>query len=82
MSTELTPYDTGLRAEPRVWLSRSAKVSEATPTESFGKVDFEDDAGEALCTVYVERNPDGSHTVHVQSLCDASELTTELHPDE
>lgn len=75
----LSPYDTGERNEPKVWLPYGTDVTEATPAENFGKVDFDDDCGETDCTVYVERNDDGTKTVHVLSHGDDGELNVRLH---
>ena len=47
-------------------------MSELPPTargmeeDRFGKVDFDDDAGETLFTMWVERNERGRHVVHIQ----------------
>lgn len=76
--TDPSPYDTGARAEPKVWLPHGTKVDQATPAENFGKVDFDNDSAETLCTVYVEKNPDGSHTVHIQSMVELGELSIML----
>lgn len=71
----LTPYDTGQRCEARPWLPYGTEVSEATPAENFGKVDFDDDEGETVCVAYVERNPDGSHTLWVELLDEVDGLS-------
>ncbi|MGO2188866.1 MAG: hypothetical protein ACTH4Y_11560 [Microbacterium gubbeenense] len=53
MSTNLTPYDTGMKLEP---FKHDVESNQAT-----GKVDFDDNFGDTLLTVHVERhlNPDG-----------------------
>jgi len=66
---ELSPYDTGARCEPRVWLPYGTEVTPTTPAENFGKVDFDDDEGSTVCVVLVERGKDGVHTVRVDPLC-------------
>lgn len=76
---KLSPYDTGLRCEAKVWLPYGTKVNEATPVANFGKVDFDNDTNETVCVAYVEKNPDGTHTVHVESMCEVGQVTVELH---
>ena len=72
MTSNLTPYDTGKRAEPKPWPTTTVPMSELPPTargmeeDRFGKVDFDDDAGETLFTMWVERNERGRHVVHIQ----------------
>lgn len=77
---ELTPYDTGDRLEAKPWIPIGNHVTESTPAENFGKVDFEDEEGGTVVVAHVERNADGSYTVHVQPLCDADQISVELHP--
>lgn len=77
----LTPYDTGARCEPKSWVTYGTNVSALSPAENFGKVDFNDDTDETVCTTYVEKNADGTHTVHVQSMCAADELNVKLHTE-
>jgi hypothetical protein len=54
----LTPYDTGQRAEPKVWESRHRESD-----NDYGKVDFnaEDDA--TIATLYIERDKDGTYAI-------------------
>lgn len=59
----LTPYDSGHRAEPKLWVTANA-VS-ATHADDFGKVDFTDDAGETQAVLYLEKNDNGGYTLHV-----------------
>ncbi|WP_181273587.1 hypothetical protein [Brevibacterium oceani] len=75
----LTPYDTGERCEPKPWLPYGTEVTEATPAENFGKVDFDDDSGETDCTIYVERDEDGTKTVHVVSHIEDESIRVRLH---
>lgn len=84
MSKNPTPYDTGERAEPQLWVSSATpgQSPEENERDRYGKVDFENDSSQTLCTVYVEKNPDGTHTVHVQSMCADDELTVELHAED
>lgn len=74
----LNPYDTGNRCEAKPWISYDTEVCEAFPAENFGKVDFDDDCGDTVCVVYVERGDDGRHIVHVESLCPDDEIVVEV----
>lgn len=53
-----TPYDTGKRAEPKVWTTGHFE-SDA----DYGKVDFDDDAGGTVATLYIEKAEDGSYVL-------------------
>lgn len=70
--TDLTPYDTGVRAEPHVW-----PVNPGQP-DTYGRVDFEDDASQAVATIYVERSEEGGYIVHVLP---ADEIGVVVHFD-
>lgn len=63
----LTEYETrGLRIVP----------------DSLGNADFVDGEGHSVCVVYVERNADGTYTVHVEpAVADelSLDLSVELH---
>jgi hypothetical protein len=50
-----TPYDTGKRAEPRPWTAPHRESD-----DDYGKVDFEDDAGGTVATLYIEQSDDRS----------------------
>lgn len=81
----LTPYDTGVRCEPKLWQPDRDAVLEAMKhgeSEDIGNVDFDDDGGETVCTVHVSRNPDGSFTVHVIPFVDEGELHVEIHREQ
>ena len=78
----LSPYDTGVRLEPRSWLPYGTGVTITTPAENFGKVDFDDDAGETTAVAYVERDDDGKYTLHVTPLCDEKNLRVVLHAED
>lgn len=56
--SRLNPYDTGERYEPKVW------QPERSDPDTWGKVDFEDDAGESSFTVYVGKK-DGERVIHI-----------------
>lgn len=81
----LTPYDLGQRGEPKVWslLSRGA-LNKLDMTElhdqmdRYGKVDFEDDEGTSIVTVWVERNEQGYPILHVQPL--GGDIGMMVHP--
>lgn len=87
MTGYLTPYDTGKRAEPQPWgtISRDA-LAEASPIElaleedRFGKVDFDDDEGASVVTIWVERNDRGFPVVHIQPL--GHDVGIEVHRDQ
>lgn len=51
---EPDPYDTGERAEPKVWLEEHRESA-----DDFGKVDFNDDVDYTVATLWVERRADG-----------------------
>src|SRR3546814_15173923 len=74
MTTALTPYDTGSRAEPSTWTPSNSHLY-SMPTDdrarilahhgdAFGKVDFETPEGQALATVWATPNEDG-WTLHI-----------------
>ncbi|QIG59085.1 hypothetical protein SEA_RUBYRALPH_77 [Microbacterium phage RubyRalph] len=78
MRSDLTPYDTGKRAEPRPWaIPTRDQIATAEPIDRglledrFGKVDFDDDESSTIVTVWVEHDVLGRPVVHIQ----------EQHPD-
>lgn len=82
MAEILTPYDTGQRAEPKLWQRSRAEVHQAMQhgdAEDVGNVDFIDDEGATIATVHVSRDPDGGHTVHVMPFTDTVRL--DLHTE-
>ena len=50
-----TPYDTGKRSEPKVW-----GKGHIEDDDDYGKVDFDDDAGGTIATLYIEQSDDRS----------------------
>ena len=54
----LTPYDTGKRAEPKVWEARHRESD-----NDFGKVDFDTEEGGTVATLYIERDEDGTYAL-------------------
>ena len=69
-----TPYDTGERLEPKLYVTSTAGLTRDN-AKDFGMVDFDNDSGETLATVWAERNPDGSYTLHVEKF---TELKVEV----
>lgn len=63
MSERLTPYDTGERLEPHVWvkgeMARSGGLPRRVIRDDYGRVDFENEEGSTVLTVLVERVADG-----------------------
>ena len=57
--TRLTPYDTGDRLEARPWIPYGTEVTDSTPADNFGKVDFDDDEGMTQAVVSSQRLDDG-----------------------
>lgn len=55
-----TPYDTGKRSEPKPWHVQPRNLPDPEELDRYGKVDFEDDAGGTLATLYIEKDDDGS----------------------
>lgn len=54
----VTCYDTGERAEPHAW--------PLTDADSYGRVDFDDDEGRTVATIYLERTADGDYAIHIE----------------
>lgn len=55
---ELTPYDTGARLQPQVWVhgtitSPTGKAREAVAAD-YGRVDFDQDDGATIATLFIE----------------------------
>lgn len=78
----LTPYDTGKRAEPHIWSitdpgAEPGSVIWGIDQDRYGRVDFDDDGGETLVTVWVEKNELGEHVVHIQQL--STEASVRIH---
>lgn len=48
----LTPYDTGARMEPRLYVERPHRLDPNQDDEDFGLVDFDDCEGSTLATVW------------------------------
>ncbi|WP_457946953.1 hypothetical protein ACTAQI_15230 [Pseudarthrobacter sp. alpha12b] len=57
---EPTHYEAGWRLKPRPW--------PVGPSESYGKVDFDDGEGKAVLTLYIQRTPEEGYVLHVEHL--------------
>jgi hypothetical protein len=57
----LTPYDTGKRLEPELWLKEGDSLDR--PAEDWGKVDFDDEESATVATLYIEKDADGSYAL-------------------
>lgn len=83
MTDALTPYDTGKRGEPRPWEIAPSLFEGMSPIEReleadrYGKVDFDNDEGGTIATVWIERDELGRAVVHVQQLGD--EVLVQVH---
>ena len=71
--TELSPYDTGARLEPHVWVRDDTASPGGLPrraTESdYGRVDFDADDGTTILTLSIERAANG-YQLHIDSHSD------------
>lgn len=75
---QTTPYDTGTACEARPWIPYGTSVSEVTPAENFGKVDFDDDEGHTVAVVRISREPGGPYLADIESLCEDGELVVRI----
>ncbi|AOY70879.1 MULTISPECIES: hypothetical protein [unclassified Arthrobacter] len=76
---QLSPYDTGARCEAKPWIPYGERVTAATPAESFGKVDFDDEESGTVCVAYLERDMDGGYTLHVAPLSEDRKVRVAIH---
>ena len=71
--TELTPYDTGDRLEPQLWVRGETASPGGLPRRAiasdYGRVDFDADDGTTILTLYIERVTNG-YRMHVDSHSD------------
>lgn len=72
---QLTPYDTGYRLEPKVWvrdgITSPDGLARLAEDDDYGRVDFDDDEGGTVLTVYVERTARG-YVLRVEGRAEAS----------
>jgi hypothetical protein len=61
--SELSPYDTGERCEPKPWISGDRRRPAEEDRDRYGKVDFENDSSENVVTVHVERSEKGEYVL-------------------
>lgn len=57
---EPTHYEAGWRLKPRPW--------PVGPSESYGKVDFDDGEGKTVLTLYIQRATEEGYVLHVEHL--------------
>jgi hypothetical protein len=76
----LTPYDTGARLEPAVWVLPDRRRPEEFEPDRYGKVDFNDDTDTTLATVHAER-VEACHVLVVYSHETNSEARINLDAD-
>lgn len=76
MTNTLTPYDRGVRAEPKVWshvtrhaLSGMSPIELELEEDKFGKVDFENDESSHVGTIWLENAGEG-YVVHIAGMDD------------
>ncbi|WP_326742819.1 hypothetical protein [Streptomyces sp. NBC_01768] len=80
--SELSPYDTGARCEPKLWQPNSeavAAVMRSGDAEDIGNVDFTNDEDSTVVTAHVSRSDDGMYTVHRMPMRDDEKIRVELH---
>lgn len=77
-----TPYDTGQRLEPKLWVKDGIAGSEnprpAQP-DDYGRIDFEDDGGSTVFTAWMQKTHDG-YILRIDEFSDV-ELTIETSSD-
>ncbi len=57
---EPTHHEAGWRLKPRPW--------PVGPSESYGKIDFDDGEGKAVLTLYIQRAAEEGYVLHVEHL--------------
>lgn len=61
----LTPYDTGQRLEPSVWVTPDRRRPEEHEPDRYGRVDFNNDENATDVTVWVERSESGGTVINI-----------------
>lgn len=73
----LTPYDTGERLGPHLWVRGDVASPGGLPRragmDDYGRVDFENEEGGTVLTVHVSRTA-GGYTLHMENLTDPLDL--------
>jgi hypothetical protein len=62
----LTPYDAGARLEPRTWVTSTAGLTRDN-VDDFGKVDFDNEEGATMLTVWAEPGEEGVTVLHART---------------
>ncbi|CAM5539976.1 hypothetical protein [Leifsonia shinshuensis] len=69
---DATPYDTGARLEPHVWvhdgITSPDGLSRDAEADDYGRVDFDDDEGTTIATLWIEGSPTSAEEVFVLKL--------------
>lgn len=67
--SNLTPYDTGARLEPKPWNVRPEPgIAQADiDPDAYGRVDFDNDEGATVLTAYMEPDGNGGYTLHLDA---------------
>jgi len=61
----LTPYDTGQRLQPEVWVTPDRRRPEEHDPDRYGRVDFNNDENATDVTVWVERGESGGTVINI-----------------
>jgi hypothetical protein len=71
-----TPYDTGKRLEPFMWVNNREPGETYAVSDSYGKVDFDNEEGGTVATVWFEQDlKNGGYVMHVQPIVDPINLS-------
>jgi hypothetical protein len=84
VTRQLTPYDTGARLEPKVWVKKGITGSEyKRPAEDddYGKVDFNNDEDATEAVVWMEHGSDG-YTLRCYSMGDPIRVVQDTDTDQ
>lgn len=61
--SELTPYDKGTRLQPMPWHVQPRNLPDPEEADRYGKVDFDDDEGSTVATLWIERQEDNTYVL-------------------
>lgn len=82
-TTNPTPYDTGVRLEPKPWVNAEGIAGEEEPrpavADDYGRVDF-DDADLTAATVWIEPGVAGGYLLQVDAHVDDLDVTLSDSP--